>query len=60
MADKKLRWTLQIFWDGEWRTLFGSDKRIELARYIEECPKDLELRIIDSLEEEVKARARRH
>lgn len=51
---------LQIFWDGEWRTLFGSDKRIELARYIEECQKDLELRIIDNLEEEVKARGRRH
>ena len=51
---------LQIFWDGEWRTRFGSDERIELARYIEECPKDLELRIIDNLEEEVKARGRRH
>jgi hypothetical protein len=60
MAAKKWRWTLQILWGGDWRTLFGCDKRIELARYIEECPKDLELRIIDNLEEEVKARARRH
>lgn len=60
MADKKWRWILQIRWAGEWRTLWGCDKRVDLVQYIEQCPPDLELRITDSLEEEVNARGRRH
>ena len=56
--DKKYRWKLQIYWDGNWRTVLESEKRIELSRYAESCPEDLQLRIIDSTEE-VKANGRR-
>ena len=58
--DKKYRWTLQVYWEGGWRTLWGSESRKDLIEYTDRCPKDIEFRIVDSLEEEVKARGRRH
>lgn len=57
--DKKKRWKLQIYWDGDWRTILESDARHELVTYANSCAEDLEIRIIDSSEEEVKKHGRR-
>ena len=57
---KKYRWKLQIYWGGAWRTIMENEKRIVLAGYMERCPEDLRMRIIDTTEEEVKPRGRRH
>lgn len=54
MADKKYLWMVQIFWAGDWRNIFGSDKRYELAEYMESCPPELEMRIIDTTSVEEK------
>ena len=59
MAEKKYQWKLQIFWAGGWRTILESDKRKELVDYAAQCPEDLEMRIIDTTTEEVKAHGRR-
>lgn len=57
--DKK-RWKLQLMWSGSWRTILESDKRTELSDYARTCPDDLEMRIIDSTEEEKNNGRRRH
>lgn len=51
--DKKYRWLLQIWYGGAWRDMLGSDKRSDLAEYLEKCPDDMKGRIIDTTEEEV-------
>ena len=58
--SKKYRWELQIWWGGAWRTIMENDKRAILSEYMESCPEDLRMRIIDTTEEEVKPRGRRH
>jgi hypothetical protein len=58
-AENKYRWILQILWDGHWRTIMEHEERKVLVEYAYSCPRDLELRIIDSTEE-VKAHGGRH
>ena len=61
MPTGKTRWMLQIYWEGAWRTILDSDERKVLAEYARGCPDDLDLRIINSDEEdEVRKRGRRH
>ena len=60
MAEKKYLWKLQIYWQGGWRTIMGSDKRSDLSEYASKCPNELEMRIIDTTQEEVKSNGRRH
>lgn len=55
---KNKRWLLQVFWAGEWRDIMQSDERHVLAKYMQSCPDDLEVRIVDT-QEGVKARDRR-
>ena len=50
MAEKQ-RYQLEIMWQGKWRRLFGSEKRIELDEYRATCPDNLEIRIVDTKEE---------
>lgn len=58
---KKYRWKLQIFWGSAWRTIMENDKRAILSEYMERCPDDLRMRIIDTTEEEEeKPHGRRH
>ena len=47
----KPKWTLYIWWNGEWRRLWGSEKRVALVEYAEGCPEEIQLRIMDSEEE---------
>ena len=49
---KQYRWKLQIHWGGAWRTIMENDTRAILSEYMESCPEDLRMRIIDSTEEE--------
>lgn len=51
--DRKPRWLLQAFYGGAWRDLFGSDYRSELVDYVNKCSESLQIRIIDTTEEEV-------
>lgn len=60
MPTDKKEWRLQIYWQGGWRTIMDSDNRKELVEYARSCPEDLQLRILNKNEEEVKARGRRH
>lgn len=57
--NEKYLWKLQIYWCGNWRTIMESDDRRELAQYAEQCADDVQLRIIDTTTEEVKAHGRR-
>ena len=57
--DKKYRWKLQIYWQGGWRTILEGDKRTELSEYMESCPDQYEMRIVDTTLEEVKPNGRR-
>jgi hypothetical protein len=58
--DKNGGYRLEVMYEGKWRKLWYSDNRKELAEYIELCPETEQLRIMDTLEEEVNARGRRH
>lgn len=58
--DKNGRYRLEVMYEGKWRKLWYSDNRKELAEYIELCPETEQLRIMDTLEEEVNDRGRRH
>jgi len=62
MADK-YRWILQLYWEGDWRELMKSDKRIDLVKYAEQCSEqseeNLDFRIVDATEE-VNPHGRRH
>lgn len=60
-ADKKYRYRLEVEWSGEWRKLWGSDKRIELDQYVASCrDPNLRFQVVDTLFEEVNERGRRH
>ena len=60
-SEKKCRYQLETYWAGAWRRLWGSDKRLELDEYVASC-KDpaVQFRVIDTWEEEVMNRGRRH
>ena len=60
-SEKKYRYQLEAYWNREWRRLWGSDKRLELDAYVAGC-KDpaVRFRVIDTWEEEVMSRGRRH
>lgn len=58
--DKKKRWKLQILWCGDWRTILEADDRHILTDYANVCSDDVEMRILDTMEEEVNKRDRRH
>ena len=47
------RWRLEVLYSDKWRKLWCSDKRIELVEYAEQCGKDIQVRIVDTLEEEM-------
>ena len=49
--SEKQRYQLEIKWQGKWRRLFGSERRIELDEYRATCPDNLEIRIVDTEEE---------
>ena len=60
-SENKYRYQLEAYWAGAWQRLWGSDKRLELDEYIASC-KDpsVQFRVIDTWEEEVMNRGRRH
>lgn len=57
--NKQKKWKLQVFYGGDWRTIMEGDARHELVEYANSCAEDVQLRIIDSSEEEVNKHGRR-
>ena len=52
--EKKFRYQLEVFWNGHWAKLWGSDKRIELDEYAAQCTDpNVQFRVTDGWEEEV-------
>lgn len=60
-SERKYRYQLEAYWAGGWRRLWGADNRLELDQYIASC-KDpqVQFRVVDTWEEEVMNRGRRH
>ncbi len=50
---KEYRYWVEVTWNGRTTRIFGSDDRLILDKYVASCDRNLDIRVVDTLEEEV-------